>query len=141
MDVDLVKALINSYNIATNYFHRHNGSILCIVDKTSFIEAFGLEGQTDVPIDIYDLQGKFERNRSHYENNVMVPDSPCNIKKSKKMPKKVEKHLPLSKFKGYFKSTMYELHELLGSDGVEDYVYGSLFFMACDIQDPYQQGV
>ena len=55
IDVDLVKDLINSYNLATKSFHRHNGSILCTIDRTSFIEAFGLEGQMDVPIDIDDL--------------------------------------------------------------------------------------
>lgn len=91
----------------------------------------------DIPIDIEDLQGKFERNKSHYINNIMVPYISYNVKKSRKIPKKVEKYLPLNKFKGYFKSTMYGLHKVLGSDGAEDYVYGSLFLMACDIQDPY----
>ena len=49
----------------------------------------------------------------------------------------MEKHLPLRKFKGYFKNTMYRLHKVLGSDVVEYCVYGSLFLMACDIQDPF----
>ena len=30
---------------------------------------------------------------------------------------------------------MYGLHKVLGSDGAEDCVYGSLFLMACDIQE------
>ena len=32
---------------------------------------------------------------------------------------------------------MYGLHKVVGSDGAEDCVYGSLFFIACDIQDPF----
>ena len=44
IDVDLLKALINSYNPITRAFHRHNGSVLCTLDRTSFIEAFGLMG-------------------------------------------------------------------------------------------------
>ena len=55
LDVHLVKALINSYNPSVKSFHRHNGSILCTIDKTSFIEAFSVEGKMDVPIDIDDL--------------------------------------------------------------------------------------
>ena len=55
VDVDLLKALIKSYNLATRTFQKHNGSILCTLDLTSFIEAFGLEGHMDVPIDIEDL--------------------------------------------------------------------------------------
>ena len=95
LDVDLVKALISSYNPATKSFHRHNGSILCTINMTSFIEAFGLEGQMDVPIDIDDLQGKFERNRSHYVNNVMLPHISYDIKKAGLLLKKLEKHLHL----------------------------------------------
>ena len=44
VDVDLLKKLINSYNAVTRTFHKHNGSILCTLDMTSLIEAFGLEG-------------------------------------------------------------------------------------------------
>ena len=83
IDVDLVKALINSYNPATNFFHRSNRSILCTIDRTSFIEAFGLEGKMDVPIDVKDLQGRFERNKSQYINNVMKPHIPFSIKKAR----------------------------------------------------------
>ena len=81
VDMDLLKALKNSYNLVTRSFHRHNGSILCTLDMTSFIEAFGLEGKIDVPIDIKDLQGKFGRNKTHYLNNVMFPYIPYNVKK------------------------------------------------------------
>ena len=43
----------------------------------------------------------------------------------------------MSRFKNYFKNTVYGFHKVMGSDGTEDCVYGSLFLMACDIQDPF----
>ena len=80
IDVDLLKALINSYNSITRTFHRHNGSILCTLDRTSFFEAFGLMGQMDVPIDTADLQRKFEQNKTYFVNNVMLPHIPFRVK-------------------------------------------------------------
>ena len=44
VDVDLLKTLINSYNIVTRTFHKHNRSILCTLGRNYFIESFGLEG-------------------------------------------------------------------------------------------------
>lgn len=44
VDVDLMKELIRSYNPITKCFHRYDGSILCTLDRNTFIEAFGLEG-------------------------------------------------------------------------------------------------
>lgn len=67
----------------------------------------------------------------------MLPQIPYNVKKVGKIPKKVGDFLPLSKFKNKFRNTVYGLHKVLGSDGVEDYVYGSLFLMACDIKYPF----
>ena len=89
IDVDLLKALINSYNLVTRAFHRHNGSVLCTLDITSFIEAFGLMGQMDVPIDLEDLQGKFGRNKTYFVNNVMLPHILYNVKKAGLIPRKV----------------------------------------------------
>jgi len=91
----------------------------------------------DVPIDIEDLQEKFERNKTNFMNNVMLHHIPYTVKKVGLIPKKVEDYLPLSRFKNCFKNTVYGLHKLFGSDGVENCVYGSLFLMACDIQDPF----
>ena len=79
IDVDLLKALINSYNPITRAFHRHNGSVLCTLDRTSFIDAFGLMGQMDVPIDTADLQEKFGRNKTYFVNNVMLPHIPYRV--------------------------------------------------------------
>ena len=98
IDVDLLKALINSYNPTTRTFHRHNGSILCTLDRTSFIEAFGLMGKMDVPIDTAELQRKFEQNKTYFVNNVMLPHIPFSVKKAGLIPRKVRDFLPLSRF-------------------------------------------
>lgn len=34
---------------------------------------------------------------------------------------------------------MYGLHKVLGSNGVENCVYGPLILIACDIQDPFHK--
>lgn len=109
IDVDLLKALINSYNPTTKTFHRHTGSVLCTLDRTSFIEAFGFMGQMDVPIDLEDLHGKFRRKRTYFFNNFMLPHILYNIKKARLIPRKVGDFFPLSKFKNYFKNTVYGL--------------------------------
>ena len=62
VNVDLVKALIKAYNPATKSFHKHDERILRTLDRTSFIEAFGLKGQMSVLIDVEDFWAKFERN-------------------------------------------------------------------------------
>ena len=67
----------------------------------------------------------------------MLPHIPFNVKRAGLIPRKVGDFLPLSRFKNYFKNIVYGLHKILGSDGAEDCVYGSLFLIACDIQDPY----
>ena len=94
-------------------------------------------GQMDIPINTTDLQGKFDRNMTYFVNNVMLPHIPYRVKKVGLLPKKVGDFLPLSRFKNYFKNIVYGLHKVMGSDGVEDCVYGSLLSMACDIQDPF----
>ena len=94
-------------------------------------------GQMDVPIDFDDLKVRFEKNKTYLVNYVMLPHIPFNVKRAGLIPRKVGDFLPLSRFKNYFKNTVYGLHKVLGSDGAEDCVYGSLFLIACDIQDPF----
>ena len=62
---------------------------------------------------------------------------PFRVKQVGLIQRKVGDFLPLIRFKNYFKNTVYGLHKVLGSDGVEDCVCGSLFLIACDIQDPF----
>lgn len=94
IDVDLVKALIKSYNLVTRTFQRHNGSILFTLDRTSFIDKFKLEGQMDVPIDTDDLQKKFANNKTYFVNNVMMPHIPYNVKKAGKFQERWEISCP-----------------------------------------------
>lgn len=44
LDIDLMKALFQCYNPVTKSFHRRDGTVLCTLDRESFIEAFGLTG-------------------------------------------------------------------------------------------------
>ena len=48
MDVDLIKALVNAYNPTTRSFHRKDMSILCMLSKDAFVEAFDLQGPVSV---------------------------------------------------------------------------------------------
>lgn len=102
VDADLVKALIKAYNHVTKAFHKHDGSILCTLDKTSFIEDFGLEGQMSVQIDVDELQVKFKTSKSYYTRKVMIHHILYNLKKVGDIPKEVVDTLPLRKFNGYF---------------------------------------
>lgn len=44
VNVDPMKVIIKVYNPLTKGFHRHDGSILCTLDRNSFIETSELEG-------------------------------------------------------------------------------------------------
>lgn len=55
IDVDSMKAMFQCYNLATNSFHRNDGTIMCTLDRESFIEAFGLTGAMGQPLDLKDL--------------------------------------------------------------------------------------
>ena len=41
--------------MATKSFHRKDGTILCMLDRDSFIEAFGLDGAMEKLVDLKDL--------------------------------------------------------------------------------------
>lgn len=101
-DVDLVKALIKSYNLETKSFHKNYGRILCMLDLTSFIEVCGLEGHMSVPLEIDELKGNFERNMNSYTRKTMIQQTPMDLKKVGDYPKKVDKMMALNKSKNYF---------------------------------------
>ena len=44
LDIDLMKALFRCYNPTTKSFHKKDGTVLCTLDRESFMEAFGLSG-------------------------------------------------------------------------------------------------
>lgn len=49
-------------------------------------------------------------------------------------PKKVEKMMPLDKFKNYFVKIVYSVHKVVGKDGT-DMVYGVEFIISIDVRD------
>ena len=54
-------------------------------------------------------------------------------------PKKVDKAMPLDKFKNYFVKIVYGVHKVVGKDGTY-MVYGLEFIIARDVQDSYHEG-
>lgn len=132
VDVDLLIPLIVTYNPTTKSFHKKDGRILCTLDHASFIEAYGLEGQISVEVDIQDFQEKFERNVKFYTSKMMIHNILYELKSIKQIPKKVDKMLPVDKFNNYMKNTFYGLHKTLGSDR-SDMVYGGPYLMDLNI--------
>ena len=61
VDVDLVKALMKSYNPTTHGFHRKDMSILCKLDKETFIEVFDLGGEMTRPIEQEKMNTTFKK--------------------------------------------------------------------------------
>lgn len=89
-----------------------------------------------VNIDLKELQEKFILGKNYYTGKVMIHHITYNLKKVGDIPKKVDDELPLCKFKNYFQKTVYGLDKVLGIDATT-MVKGSLYMMACDIQDAY----
>ena len=66
----------------------------------------------------------------------MLQHIPMDLKRVDDYPKKVEKKMPLDKFKNYFFKTIYGVHKVIGIDGTHE-VYGSEYIIVRDIQDSY----
>ena len=60
VDVDLVKALIKSYNPSIKTFYNEDRSILCCLDKNVVVEAFGLGGTMLKKVDVEYLNKRFK---------------------------------------------------------------------------------
>ena len=85
MDIDLMKALFQCYNPATKSFHRKDGIVLCTLDRESFIEAFGLTGAMGQPLDLKDLQRRFEAHRFYWK--FIIAAYPWRIQEGGRFPK------------------------------------------------------
>ena len=131
--------MIKSYNPATKSFHRHNVTILCTLDYVSFIEAFGLEGVMSELVNLIDLQVKFERNTKDYIGKCMIQKIPMDLKRVEYYPNKIEKKIPLDKFKKYFVKIVYGVHKVVEKYG-SDLVYGVEYSMTKDVYDSYHGG-
>lgn len=66
----------------------------------------------------------------------MIHHIPYNLKNVGYIQKKLGDEVPLCMFKSYFQKINYGLDKVLGIDATE-MVKGSLYMMACDIQDTY----
>ena len=92
------------------------------------------------PVDLLDLQKKFERNTKAHIGKSMLQHIPMDLKSVGDYPKKVEKMMPLDKFKNYFVKIVYGVHKVVRKDGI-DMVYGAEFIISKDMQDSFHGGV
>lgn len=58
------------------------------------------------------------------------------LKKVGDYQNKLDKMMPLDKFKNYFVKTLYDVHKVVGKHG-SDMVYGSVYIVDSDVQDAY----
>ena len=71
VDVDLVKALIKSYNPITHGFHRKDMSLIYKLDSKTFIIVFYQGGPVTKPIELEKMNGTFNNQRSFFSGKVM----------------------------------------------------------------------
>ena len=62
----------------------------------------------------------------------MLHHIPMDLKRVGDYPKKVEKKMPLDKFKNYFVKTVYGVHKVIGIDATNE-VYGVEYIIARDV--------
>ena len=77
VDVDLLMDLIKEYNLVINTFHKNDTTILCTLDRETFIEVFDLGGPMT---HIVDLGQVFNRCR-RYE--ISLNPKKCSFKITK----------------------------------------------------------
>ena len=69
-----------------------------------------------IPIDKDEIQGKFERNVNTYIGKEIMHHIPMDLKRVGDFHKKVEKMMPIKKFKNYFHKIVYGVHKVVVSD-------------------------
>ena len=69
----------------------------------------------------------------------MLQHIPMDFKSVGDYRKKVDKMMPLDKFKNNFVKIVYGFHKVIGKDGT-DMVYGVEFIISRDVQDSYHGG-
>ena len=71
IDIDLMKALIKSYNPTAKGFHRKDMSILCRLDSETFIECFDLGGPMIKSIEKGKMNETFKSQKRFFTRKVM----------------------------------------------------------------------
>lgn len=82
---------------------------------------------------VYGIKGSILHRKSTLQH------IPMDLKSMGGYPKKVEKMMPLEKFKNYFLKIVYGVHKVVGKYGSE-MVYGAEFIVSRDVQDSYHGG-
>ena len=95
MDVDLMKALIQSYYSITCSFHQTDKSVLCTLDKSALIEAFGLGGTLLKTFDLEDLNRRFKDHTKSFTKRAMFKNLILSKLKQGDIPKKLIEKMPL----------------------------------------------
>ena len=109
VDVDLIKALIKSYNPTTKNFYKKDMSILCRLDKETFIEVFDLGGLVKKEIEKEKMNETFKNSKSFFTRRFMKRHIPNSKIEKGEMPKKVGDLMPLELFLQIF-----QVHHFFG---------------------------
>lgn len=126
IDVDLRKPLIKSYNPKTKAFHRNDMSILCRLDRETFIEVFHLGGPMTKAIKMEKMNETFKSSKNFFIGRVMKRHIPKSKLEKVEMPKKVGDLMPLELFCKYFRYTIFGINKVIGIDGTNNassYIY------------------
>lgn len=102
VDIDLVKALIKAYNPLTHRFHKKYKSILCTLDRETFIELFDLGGPMTKITEQDKINETFKNQKSFFTSRVMRRHIPKSRKERDEFPKKVGYLMPLDFLSTYF---------------------------------------
>ena len=84
------------------------------------------------PLDLVDLHQKFERITKAYTGKSMMQHIPMELKKVGDYLEKIEKMMPLDKFKNYFVKMVNGFHKVVGKDK-SDMVYGVEYSISKDV--------
>ena len=102
LDVDLVKALVKAYELATRTFYNADRSILCCLDKIAVVEAFGLDGPMSKKIDLEYLNKRFKESTNSFTKGAMKRHIIRDRLEVGDIPKRLTTTVPLEYFKPYF---------------------------------------
>lgn len=135
VDVDLIKALIKSYNPTTKSFHRKDMSILFRLDRETFIEVFDLGGPMKKAIEKETMNETLKNYKIFFTGRVMKRHIPNSKLEKGEMPKKVGDLMPPQFFCKFFRYTIFGINKVIGIDGTNN-APSYIYIITLDIQDP-----
>ena len=93
--MNLVKALIKSYNPATKTFYNEDKSILCYLDKNIVVKAFGLEGPMSKKMDVEYLNKRLKDSTNSFTKVAMKRHIIWDRLDARDIPKKLTTIVPM----------------------------------------------